>query len=252
MPLTTLDIQGPLATLTINRPEMRNALSLDLLRDLHASIDELDGRYRTANGPTACIITGAGKAFCAGMDLKQVLGNAETSRSLLRSLAELTWKIRRLPCVTLAAVNGPAIGGGCGLVTVCDLAVTFAENKMGFPEVDMGVCPAVVAPWLVRKIGAGKARKVLLQGGLISGMEAHALGIVTDCTPTLNDLAPVVETYAKRLSGGSLIALSATKKLLNQLDSSDDLELLLKAADLSATVLNTPESQAMLKSKLGS
>src|ERR1043166_8480387 len=104
MSLATLTMNGPLATLTINRPEARNALSLDLLHELHRRVDELTS---LTHPPTVCIVTGAGKAFCAGMDLKAVLGNPHSARDLLHALAEFTWKLRRLPCVTLAAVNGP-------------------------------------------------------------------------------------------------------------------------------------------------
>lgn len=255
MSLATLSVDGPIARLTLNRPEARNALSPELLAALHARVDELAGRTtpspeRTDSGPHVLAITGAGKAFCAGMDLKAVLGNHETSRRLLLSLAELTFKLRRLPMVSVAVVNGPAIGGGCGLATVCDLALTFSENKMGFPEVDLGVCPAVVAPWLVRKIGPGRAREVLLTGGLITGARAHELGIVTTCVPTHPDLASAAEALIARLASGSAEALRATKGLLNELDASNDWNVLELAANLSADVLNTPETQAMLAAKL--
>ena len=156
MPLATLDISGNTATLTLNRPEARNALSIELLADLHARVDELAKRVDVS----VVTVTGAGKAFCAGMDLKAVLGNHELALALLTSLGELTVKIRLLPQVVVARVNGAAIGGGCGLTTVCDFAITHADSRMGFPEVDLGVCPAVVAPWLTRRLGAGRARAV--------------------------------------------------------------------------------------------
>jgi methylglutaconyl-CoA hydratase len=250
MSLATLSTRGPIATLTLNRPEQRNALSVELLADLHARVNEL-AALTASDAPRVLVLTGAGKAFCAGMDLKLVLGNRELSRALLRSLAELTFALRRLPMVTLALVNGPAIGGGCGLVTVCDLAITFADNKLGFPEVDLGVCPAVVAPWLVRKIGAGRARRVLLTGGLVSGTDAHALGIVSHLVASSDLLAEAGEALAQRLAQGGPHATAATKRLLNELDGSDNLELLLRAADLSADVLNTDATQAMLRAKLG-
>lgn len=250
-PLALLSREARSATLTLNRPEQRNALSPDLLRALHEHVDTLTA-LPEEEAPTVVGITGAGKAFCAGMDLKQVLGNHELAADLLMSLAELTWKIRRLPAVVVGIVNGPAIGGGCGLATVCDLALTYSENRMGFPEVDLGVCPAVVAPWLVRRIGPGRARRVLLSGGLISGAEAHALGIVTDLVPTRDELGPASAALIERLSKGAPGALRATKSLLNRLDGSDDLEVLREAARLSARVLATPETQAMLRARLES
>jgi enoyl-CoA hydratase/carnithine racemase len=245
--LATLDIAGPIATLTLNRPEARNALSVDLLRDLHARTAELAARHDV----TVVILTGAGKAFCAGMDLKAVLGNHDLALALLTSLADLTHALRGLPQVLVARVSGAAIGGGCGLTTACDFAVTHAESKMGFPEVDLGVCPAVVAPWLVRRLGAGRARAVLLRGGLMSGREAHAIGLVSQVVDTANDLDAAVHDLASRLAQGGPDALRATKALLNDLDGSTDLPLLRRAAALSAEVLRTPDAQARLGAKLG-
>ncbi|MBY0308476.1 MAG: enoyl-CoA hydratase/isomerase family protein [Phycisphaerales bacterium] len=255
--LAILTHQGRVATLTINRPEARNAMSMDLLAALHQRVDELAAMYKVgANGdiqgepPIVCVVRGEGKAFCAGMDLKQVLGVDGAAQKLLLSLGELCHKVRMLPCVVVGHVNGPAIGGGCGLVTVCDLAVTYADNKMGFPEVDLGICPAVISAWLVRKIGAGPARKVLLTGGLLSGKECADLGIVTGCVPTLEELPAAVDAVVSRLGGGSLNALAATKKLLNELDGSDNVEQARRAADLSARVISSPDSQALLRAKL--
>lgn len=250
--LATLDINGPVARLTLNRPEQRNALSMELLGALHERVDELHAACaRPGAGIVVCAVTGAGKSFCAGMDLKQIVGNPEGARDLLRALAELTLKIRALPCVVVGIINGAAIGGGAGLTTVCDVAITFADNKMGFPEVDLGICPAVVTPWLVSKIGLGAARGVLLSGGLISGAEAHRLGIVTHCVPTAADLPAAAEQIVARLSTGGAHALAVTKRMLNDMDKAVDATTLRCMADLSANVVNTPETQAMLRKKAG-
>lgn len=251
MNLATLVIAAPVATLSLNRPESRNALSIDLLESLHASIDELAARIRDQRDVHIVVLTGAGKSFCAGMDLKQVLNVPGAPLRLLSLLSEFTLKLRALPAITIAAVNGAAIGGGCGLSTVCDFAITHADSKMGFPEVDLGVCPAVVAPWLVRKVGAGRARAILLKGGLMSGREAHACGIVTECVETREQLDAAVKALADKLATGGPAALAATKALLNQLDDSLNPAIAREAAELSATVLATPEAQAMLRAKLG-
>ena len=248
--LAQLSINGRIATLTINRPESRNALSPELLAALHARVDELAHLGSTESHPTVLILTGAGKAFCAGMDLKLVLGDPAAAHKLLSSLASLCVKIRALPMTTLAKVNHAAIGGGCGLTCVCDLSITHADAKLGFPEVDLGVCPAVVAPWLVRKIGSGRARAVLLTGGLMSGADAHTRGIIDHVVPTAADLDAATDELAKRLASAGPQALAATKGLLNQLDRSLDTALAEDAAALSAKVLQTPETQAMLRAKL--
>lgn len=253
--LAQLSINGRIATLTINRPESRNALSPDLLAALHARVDELAQHAAQPDAhhthPTVLILTGAGKAFCAGMDLKLVLGDPAAAHNLLSSLANLCVKVRALPMTTLAKVNHAAIGGGCGLTCVCDLSITHADAKLGFPEVDLGVCPAVVAPWLVRKTGSGRARAVLLTGGLMSGAHAHALGIIDHVVHAPTDLDAATDELAKRLAAAGPNALAATKGLLNQLDRSMDQALAEDAAALSAKVLQTPETQAMLRAKLG-
>lgn len=249
--LVELNAHGSIATLTLNRPEQRNALSVDLLGALHVRLDELRERCEGSVGPRVVVVTGAGKSFCAGMDLKEVLGEPGAPLKLLTSLAEATVKLRSLSAVTIAAVNGAAIGGGCGLTTVCDFAITHADSKMGFPEVDLGVCPAVVAPWLVRKIGAGRARAMLLRGGLMSGREAHGAGLVSECVDSREGLDAAVQSLAERLSAGGPKALAATKRLLNELDGSLDIELARRSAKASADVLAMPEAVAMLRAKMG-
>ncbi len=246
--LATLTLDGPIAVLTLNRADARNALSIDLLAALHARLDDL---AKLAQPPTVLVLGGAGKAFCAGMDLKAVLGDHATAQRLLTSLADFTLRLRAMPCVTLASVNGAAIGGGCGLATVCDLAITHADSKMGFPEVDIGVCPAVVAPWLVRKVGAGRARAILLRGGLMSGQQALECGIVNECVARPDDLPAAAQAIAQRLAQGGPEALRATKGLLNELDGSNDAALVRRGAELSARVLSTPEAQSALRAKLG-
>jgi enoyl-CoA hydratase/carnithine racemase len=245
--LARLACDGRVATLTLNRPDARNALSIELLDTLHARVDELAKREDV----TAVVVTGEGKSFCAGMDLKAVLSGPDLPLKLLSSLAEFTIKLRALPQVTVAKVNGAAIGGGCGLACVCDIATTHADSKMGFPEVDLGVCPAVVAPWLVKKIGAGPARRVLLTGGLMSGQQAFEMGIVNHVVPLRGALDAATDELVKRLASGGPNALRATKRLLNEIDGSIDGALVRRGAELSAQVVADPVTQAVLRAKLG-
>jgi len=243
--LATVDIKGSGATLTLDRPEARNALSRELLAALHERLDELE----RASGVHVLMVTGAGRAFCAGMDLKEVMGDAEAARELLESLAGLTLRIRRLPMVVVGRVNGAAIGGGCGLACVCDVAITHADSKMGFPEVDLGLCPAVVAPWVVRRIGMGRARQVLLQGGLLDGRRAHELGLVSALAETRDELDERAGELVERIGGGGPEAIRATKGLLNELDGSLDEDLVLRGAALSAKVLASEDAQRRLRER---
>jgi enoyl-CoA hydratase/carnithine racemase len=246
-----LTFEGPIARLTINRPDARNALSVEILDALHERLADLE---RDSRGAHVLVLTGAGKAFCAGMDLKAVLielsGDADMGKRLLTSLAELTLRLRALPMVTIASVNGAAIGGGCGLTCVCDLAITHADAKLGFPEVDLGLCPAVIAPWVLKKLGAGVGRRALLMGGVMSGQEARSIGLVDFLAADRAGLDALTAEVAGRLVGGGPKALAATKSLLNRLDGSEDRATILRGAELSAAVLSTPEAQAALRGRM--
>ncbi len=244
-----LETNGPIVTLTINRPDARNAMSIEILDAFHSALDEL------ANSDAhVLVITGAGRAFCAGMDLKAVLielsGDETLGAKLLSNLAELTLKLRALPMVTIASINGAAIGGGCGLSCVCDVSITHADAKLGFPEVDLGLCPAVIAPWVVKKLGPGVARKAMLMGGIMSGQDALDIGLVDMLADSRESLGALTDQVAQRLATGGPKALSATKKLLNTIDGSCDPSLVRQGAELSASVLATPDAQATLSAKM--
>jgi len=240
--LAQLDFNERVATLTINRPEARNALSIDLLEAMHDRLEEL----RTHEEATVCVITGAGKSFCAGMDLKAVLDEPGAPARLLQSIAELTLKIRNLPMVAVARVNGAAIGGGCGLMCVCDLAITHPDAKVGFPEVDLGVSPAVVAPWLALRVGQGRARSILLRGGTMSGEQAHAQGMVTELIDR-DGLDARVDEIAGRLAAAGPSALRVTKNWLNELQPPDLADKVRRGAVISADVVSTDEARDRLK-----
>lgn len=249
MTLASLEVAGAVGTLTLERPEQRNALSLDLIASMRKRVHELHGLGEGA--PKVVVLRGAGRAFCAGMDLKAVLGDAEAPARLLGSLAELTLELRALPAVLIARVHGAAIGGGCGLTCVCDLSLTHDEAKLGFPEVDLSVCPAVVAPWVVRKVGAGRARQILLRGGLMSGSEGAAVGLMDRSLGTVEELDAAVEELAARIASGGRRALAATKDLLNRLDGSCDESIVREGARLSAEVVASEEAQAALRGRFG-
>ncbi len=243
----TLDITQHAAVLTLNEPASRNALSSTLLDGLHAQLTTLE--QQLASGTLdrhVLVLTGSGKAFCAGMDLKAVLADPTLIHTLLRLLAEASLRIRALPMVTVAHLNGPAIGGGCGLAMVCDLVASAPEVRIGFPEVDLGACPAVVAPWLVRKVGAGHARRVLLTGGTMTARDGHALGMVSHL---LDDDAHTLDAIVERLAGAGPAALAATKRLLNDIDGSLDRDIAVRGAALSAEVFSGPEAQERIRAR---
>jgi len=239
--LASLEIDGRVARITLTREDKRNALSQGLLDELQRLVDDVDAD----EGVSVCVFTGAGKSFCAGMDLRAVLDEPGAPLTMLSRIAELTIAIRGMKAVTVARVNGAAIGGGCGLVSVCDIAITHESAKLGFPEVDLGVCPAVVAPWLVARIGAGRARATLLMGGTMSGTRAAEIGLVTSCVGD-DQLDEAVEKTMSRLAKAGPNALRVTKELLNELDGEALHAAVRKGATLSAEVVTSDEARAML------
>jgi methylglutaconyl-CoA hydratase len=207
--------RGSAAVVAINRPEKRNALSRALIAAL------TDAFLRAANDDAArCVIlTGTGPAFCAGMDLDELRGTLGPDSdkvwddaARLSSLYEL---IYTLPKPTIAAVNGAAVAGGAGLVTVCDLAVSVPDAKFGYPEVRRGLVAAMVLPHLLRLVGERTARWMLLTGELIDGITALRFGLVNQVTAPENLLA-TADGWVKSLAEGGPKALATTKDLLRR------------------------------------
>lgn len=243
--LVTLSTNDGIATLELNRPEKRNALSVDLIDALHGALDALDHE-----STRVLIIGGVGKSFCAGMDLHGVLDNPVAMGGMLYALARAMQRIRRLPMPTIARVQGAAVGGGCGLAVVCDLALSHVEARLGYPEVGLGVCPAVVAPWLMRKVGAGPARAMLLLGGTMNGDEALSRGMI-DRVVAGDALVDTALEMAHELAKGGQHAMAVTKQWLNELDGSLEDAPLSRAAELSAEVIGSIEAQTRLRRILG-
>ncbi len=228
--------------LELNRPDKRNALSIDLIDALNAAI----GALEQDTSIRSVILGGQGKSFCAGMDLQGVLDDPKAMAGMLLGLSEAARRLRRLPVPVIARVHGAAIGGGCGLSVVADITLSHPEAKLGYPEVNLGVCPAVVAPWLIKKVGAGRARTLLLTGGTMSGVEAHAIGMVDVLHPK-EDLDQAALDLAEKLAGGGQHALAVTKRWLNELDGSMEDDPSIEAARLSAEVIAGEEAQARLQ-----
>lgn len=239
--LVLLETVEAIATVTLNRPEARNPTSIALL-------DAMDGVFdRVADDDSVrvLILAGAGRSFCAGLDLAEVRRDPETIRVLLRRLSEVMRRIRRLSMPTIARVQGAAIGGGFGFLAVCDFAISHAEAKIGYPPLETGLSGALMAPWLVRKIGPSRARAMLLEGGTISGRAAWETGIVTHLVDAA-ELETAAADLAGKLRKGGPGAMRAMKALLNDLDGSLENEMLDRAAGVSADVIASKETQARL------
>ena len=206
--------EADIATITLNRPDKRNAISYELIDELRAALDDLSN-----SSTLVLILTGAGKAFCSGMDLEnlkalvgrskeQNLKDSETMAHLFRSLYDF-------PGPTIAAVNGAAIAGGCGLATLCDFTLAVPEAKFGYTEVRIGFVPAIVSAFLLRQIGEKYARDLLLTGRIIGADEAHRIGLVNEIVPP-EKLSERARELALQLMENSPASLLHTKRLLSE------------------------------------
>jgi len=167
--LVQTSIANNIATMTLNRPEARNALSPELIEAMNMAIEGVQREAAPGSGKVRImILAGAGTVFCAGMDLKGVLRDPVKMAHMLRGLFAV--HAQGAPSPHPHHRTRARRGGRrrVRLMVVTDFAFTHPESKVGYPEVDLGVCPAVVAPWLVKKIGAGRARAMLLAGGTMS------------------------------------------------------------------------------------
>ena len=200
------------ATITLNRPDKRNAISFELIDELRRGLDEVE-----KSPALVVILTAAGKAFCSGMDLEnlkallgrspdQNLKDSQTMVGLFRALYEF-------PKVTIAAVNGPAIAGGTGLALLCDFTLAVPEARFGYTEVRIGFVPAIVSTFLLRQIGEKQARDLLLTGRIFTADEAHRMGLVNEIV-ALDKLMDRARELAAQLMENSPASLRLTKQLL--------------------------------------
>jgi len=214
MAYTTLRLQasGEIATITLSRPEKRNAISAEMIDDLMSALAEVE-----TSSARITILTGEDKAFCSGMDLtalkalatQSALENLEDSRRMAR----LFRRIWNFPKLTIAAVNGAAVAGGCGIATLCDFTLAVPEAKFGYPEVRIGFLPANVSVFLMRQIAEKHARDLVLTGRIIDAAEAHRIGLVTQIVPAA-ELMTAAQTLAATLLASSPTSQLKTKKLL--------------------------------------
>jgi methylglutaconyl-CoA hydratase len=238
---TTIKVEsdGALAFVTLNRPEKRNAISAAMIAELMAALQGLEsGSERVA------IITGAGKAFCAGMDLDALKSlatqSAEENLADARRTAGFFRRLWSFPKPLIAAVNGAALAGGCGIATLCDFTLAAPEAKFGYTEVRVGFMPALVSMFLERQVGEKVARDLFLTGRIVDAAEAKAIGLVTRVVPAEQLLAAASE-LAATLVANSPGSILATKRLLVRASEAEiDRRIELAVAE-SAAIRATPD-----------
>ena len=203
-----------IATITLNRPDKRNAISYDLIDDLLRALEEAKN-----SSIQVLILTGAGKAFCSGMDLDNLKAlTARTPEQTLddsRKMASLFRSLYDFPKPTIAAVNGPAVAGGTGLATLCDFTLAAPEAKFGYTEVRIGFVPAIVSTFLLRQVGEKIARDLLLTGRLFDAQEALRIGLINEVVPA-EKLLDRARELGMQIMENSPSSLAYTKRLLSE------------------------------------
>jgi methylglutaconyl-CoA hydratase len=234
-----LGLDSGVATITLNRPEKRNAISWALLEELQAALDEVE-----KSAAQVVILTGAGNAFCAGMDLddlKALLGKTHDENVQDSSrMAGIFRRIYDFPLPTIAAVNGAAIAGGMGFATMCDFTLAVREAKFGYTEVRIGFVPAIVSSVLVWQVGHKIARDLLMTGRLIDADEAHTFGLVNQVVEPAGLIARARE-LAAQLMENSPSSVRATKRLINGFISAQLDQQLAQAVEDNARIRTTPD-----------
>lgn len=211
-------IENKIARITLNRPEKRNAINDQFIRDLQSAL----ASAASNNSVAVTLITAAGPDFCAGMDIAVLRESVNaTALELLdsaRSLGALYAAVRDHPHPVVAAVHGRALGGGCGLATACDIVLSAESAQFGYPEVGLGFVPALVMSMIRHSLSEKRAFELLVSAKPVSAREAFEIGLVTRVDPD-SEFESCVERYTVALAEKSASALALTKKLWRQIDA---------------------------------
>jgi methylglutaconyl-CoA hydratase len=208
-----LECRDSVATITLNRPDKRNAVTAAMIAELQTALDAIEKNHAAR----VVILTGAGTCFSAGMDLEMLAAIAKQSptenQEDSRRIAKMLRRIWSFPRPMIAAVNGAAYAGGCGIATLCDFTLAAPEAKFGYTEVKIGFLPAIVSVFLTRQIGEKRSRDLLLTGRIITAQEAKEYGLVTEVVPA-DQLMIRARELADQLIAASPNSLTRAKHLL--------------------------------------
>lgn len=241
--------QDKVATITMRRAEVHNAFNAQLVQDLQAAFTALIQDTQLH----AVILTGDGPSFSAGADLSMMkesttFSQAQNLNDALR-LADLFDTINTFPCPVIARVNGTAMGGGAGLIATCDIVIAAETARLAFSEVNLGIAPAVISPYVVRKIGETHARVLFVTGERFSATRAREIGLVHSVVK-LEELDAAVEKTVQALLRSGPIAIRACKQLALNVGRMDHDRARSYTAEMIATLRVSPEGQEGLRSFL--
>lgn len=202
-----LEFDGPIARITIDRPDRKNAVTAEAMAAMGVLLDEV-----VAADSRVVVLTGTGSVFCAGNDMAVTPPDPRTA---MRTMSDTVLRLNRMPMPTIAAVNGPAIGLGASLALGCDLVVMAESARLGLNFVERGLAMDGGASWhLAHALGRQQAKRIAFFGEVVDSARAHELGLCTEVT-TDDDLADTVTDWATRLADGAPIALRHVKRLVD-------------------------------------
>jgi methylglutaconyl-CoA hydratase len=248
-PRVLVDVSDGIATLTLNRPEKRNALDRRMIGELKAALTRCD----LAADVRVIAVRGAGQDFCAGLDLEELLASAdltpEENERRAMELGELFLTLREVPKVSVAVVAGRALAGGCGLATACDMVVASAGAQFGYPEIQRGFVPAMVMTMLRRSVGEKVAFDLAATGRLVTAEQAMQLGLVSRLIPAAAFEAEAM-TLLAQLSAASPSALALIKRQLHQVEELGFEAGITLGARVNSVARMTPEFRKSLEAFL--
>jgi methylglutaconyl-CoA hydratase len=242
-------LERKVLTLTLNRPDKRNAIDSPMVEALLAELERADLDQEVG----VVVVRGAGKDFCGGVDLTELLASAdrspdENARSAAR-FGEVFVRMRRIPKPVVAMVHGRVLAGGCGLATACDLVLAHADAQFGYPEVRRGFVPAMVMAMLRRIVGEKVAFDLVTTGRLLTAAEAGAIGLVSRVLPAAEFERQAAE-IVRQLADASASALALTKRQLYELEGRGFEEGIQLGAAVNAAARTTPDFRRAIEAFL--
>jgi methylglutaconyl-CoA hydratase len=233
---------GSIATIVLNQPAKRNALSLPMFD----ALDEAIKCIARDDAMHIVMVRGEGPAFCAGFDLGAAVDDPELLPMFIRRLSAVNRSLRRMPQVVVAAVHGAAIAGGCAILSACDFVFVAPDATLGYPVHAIGISPAVTIPTLCAMLGDGAARALLMSGELINGIDAKRRDLATHLAKSRDGAFDEAMALCRNLAQKGPHALRVTKAWLNELDGSLEDDRFDRPALDSATSAQGDEARRML------
>jgi methylglutaconyl-CoA hydratase len=249
----TLDVarDGPVLRVRLDRPEVRNAFNGKLVEELQLVFREAD----QDESARVIVLSGNGRSFCAGADLawmqEQALLEPEANERSAERMARMFLSIARCRKPVIGRIHGHALGGGTGLTAAVDLALCTADCQFGLTEVKLGIAPAVISPFVMQKIGAGRARALFLTGERFDGNEAQRLGLVLRALPDERQLDAEVDREVKELLSAGPMAVASAKELIRAAAGLSLEEAVPVTSKWIATLRATPEAKEGMGAFLG-